>query len=62
MKKRKTVKLLAALILGLSLLTGCGESTPLLTADDYTLETGTDKTSLGIAPGDTAETFLAAYG
>lgn len=62
MKKKKMVVILTVLTLGLSILTGCGKSTPLLTADDYTLEPGTDKTSLEIAPGDTAETFLAAYG
>ena len=62
MKRNNAVALSIILTLTLSLLTGCGKSTPLLTADDYALEYGTDKTSLGIAPGDTAEAFLDAYG
>ena len=62
MKRQKTGLICAAIGLSLGLLTGCGKDTPLLTADDYTLETETDRTSLGVAPGDTAETFLAAYG
>ena len=62
MKRKKAGMMFEALGLILGLLTGCGKDTPLLTADDYTLETDTDRTSLGVAPGDTAETFLAAYG
>lgn len=61
-KRKKAVIMLTALAFGLGLLTGCGERATLLTADDYILETETNKTSLGIVPGDTAETFLAAYG
>ena len=62
MKREKFVTILTALALILGLLTGCGKRAPLLTADDYILEAETNKTSLGIVPGDTAETFLAAYG
>lgn len=59
---KKAVILLAALALTLSLLTGCGESTPLLTAVDYELDIETNKTNRGVSLGDTPETFLAAYG
>lgn len=62
MKIKKLITILTALELCLGLLTGCGHNTPLLTADDYTLEAGTDRTSRGVAPGDTSEDFLAAYG
>lgn len=58
----KTVILLSVLGLTLGLLTGCGESTPLLTTADYELNAQTGATSRGIAPGDTSEDFLAAYG
>ena len=59
---KKAVILLAALGLTLSLLTGCGESTPLLTAVDYELDIETNTTNRGVSFGDTPETFLAAYG
>ena len=62
MNIKKSITILTALGFSLGLLTGCNESTPLLTADAYTLEAETDRTSLGVAPGDTAETFLDAYG
>lgn len=61
MKRKKAGMMFAALGLGLGLLVGCGEEAPLLAAGDYTLEAETDRTSLGVAPGDTAETFLDAY-
>lgn len=60
--KTKTFTILFTLILSLGLCTGCGESTPLLTADDYVLDALTNKTSLGVGVGDTAETFFNAYG
>lgn len=59
---KKTVKLFTALGLILSLLTGCGENTPLLTAVDYELDIDTNKTNRGVSVGDTPEAFLAAYG
>ena len=59
---KKAAILLAAFGLHLYLLTGCGESTPLLTAADYILDTQSGQTSMGTAPGDTSETFLEAYG
>ena len=59
---KKAVVLLTAIVLTLSLLTGCGESAPLLTAVDYELDVETNKTSRGVSIGDTSETFLAAYG
>lgn len=59
---KKTVILFTALGLILSLLTGCGESAPLLTAVDYELDVETNTTSRGVSAGDTPETFLAAYG
>lgn len=61
MKMKKAV-LLAALGLSIGLLTSCGESTPLLTAEDYELDAQTNQTSRGVAPGDTTEAFLTAYG
>ena len=62
MKKKKAAILLAALILNIWLLTGCGESAPLLGTDDYRLDARSDQTSFGIAPGDNPEAFLEAYG
>lgn len=62
MNIRKFSISLAVFGLNLCLLTGCGESIPLLTADDYILDVQSGQTSLGTASGDTAETFLAAYG
>lgn len=62
MKKKKAVILLAALTFGTWLFTGCGKSTPLLSADDYILDSRTDRTSLGTVPGDTSEAFLETYG
>lgn len=59
---KKTVILFTALWLILNLLTGCGESTPLLTSVDYELDIDTNKTNRGVSVGDTPETFLAAYG
>lgn len=59
---KKAVILSAALSLALSLLTGCGKSTPLLSAVDYELDIETNKTNRGVSLGDTPETFLAAYG
>ena len=59
---KKTITLFTALGLILSLLTGCGESAPLLTAVDYELDIETNKTNRGVSIGDTPETFLAAYG
>ena len=54
--------ILSTLAFSLGLLTGCGESTPLLTADDYVLDALTNRTSLDVGVGDTAETFFNAYG
>lgn len=62
MRIKKAVSTLTAIVLTLALLTGCGESTPLLTTADYELNAQTGATSRGIAPGDTSEDFLAAYG
>lgn len=59
---KKTVILLAAFGLSLGFLTGCGETAPLLTADDYELDAETNTTNRGVAPGDTSEAFLTAYG
>ncbi|MCH5261719.1 MAG: hypothetical protein J1F42_02300 [Lachnospiraceae bacterium] len=60
--KKKTIIILFSLILNLGLFTGCGESTPLLSADDFELDALTNKTSLGVGVGDTTETFFNAYG
>ena len=62
MKKKKAAILLVALILNICLFTGCGESAPLLSADDYVPDARSDQTSFGIAPGDNSEAFLEAYG
>ena len=62
MKKKKAAILLAALTFSTRLLTGCGESTPLLSEDDYILDARSARTSLGTAPGDSSEAFLEAYG
>lgn len=62
MRKRNAAAVLTALALGLGLLAGCGAKTPLLTADDYILDSETDETSRGVAPGATPDAFLAAYG
>ena len=59
---KKTALLFTALGLILNLLTGCGKSTPLLTAADYELDMETDKTNRGVSIGDTPEAFLTAYG
>ncbi len=59
---KKAVTLPASLVLTLSLLTGCGESTPMLDAADYELDAETNKTDRGVSINDTPETFLAAYG
>lgn len=59
---KKTLTLLASIGLTLSLLTGCGKSTPLLSAVDYELDIETNTTNRGVSVGDTPETFLAAYG
>lgn len=59
---KKAVTLLTALGLLLTILTGCGQSTPLLTATDYELDPDTNKTYRDITVGDNAESFLAAYG
>lgn len=62
MTKKKALILLTVLSLSLGLLTGCKESTPLLTAEDYTLDTANNKTNRGVTLGDTSDTFLTAYG
>lgn len=62
MTRKKALILLTALSLSLGLLTGCGESTPLLTAEDYTWDTENNKTNRGVTLGDTSEAFLEAYG
>ena len=62
MTKKKPLILLTALGLSLGLLTGCGESAPLLTAEDYTLDTENNKTNRGVTLGDTSDVFLEAYG
>ena len=62
MTKKKALILLTALSLSLGLFTGCGKSTPLLTAEDYTLDTENNKTNRGITLGDTSDTFLEIYG
>lgn len=59
---KKLIVLLAALGLTLGLLTGCGESAPLLTAADYELDPATKITNREVSVGDNAEAFLAAYG
>ena len=59
---KKLIVLLATLGLALGLMTGCGESTPLLTATDYELDPVTKTTSREVSVGDNAEAFLAAYG
>ena len=59
---KKIVMLSAAFSLIAVLLTGCGESTPLLTAVDYELDIETNETNKGVSVGDTPENFLAAYG
>lgn len=59
---RKLIVLLTALGLTLGLMTGCGESTPLLSATDYELDQDTKVTSRDITIGDNAESFLTAYG
>lgn len=59
---KKVLSTLTAIGLTLALLTGCGKDTPLLTAEDYELDTQTNTTSRGISPGDTSEDFLSAYG
>ena len=62
MTKKRPLILLTALGLCLGLLTGCKESAPLLTAEDYTLDTENNKTNRSVTLGDTSDTFLAAYG
>ena len=59
---KKMIALLFALMLTLGLMTGCGESAPLLSATDYELDPESRVTSRDVTVGDTAETFLAAYG
>ena len=59
---KKAAVFLAAVILNIWLLTGCGESAPLLSADDYILDARSGQTSLGTAPGDNSEAFLETYG
>lgn len=59
---KKIVILSAAFSLISALLTGCGESTPLLSAVDYELDIETNETNKGVSVGDTPENFLAAYG
>ena len=59
---KKLIALLFALMLTLGLMTGCGESAPLLSATDYELDPESRVTSRDVTVGDTAETFLAAYG
>lgn len=62
MEIKKYIMILTALGLSLGLLTGCGEDTPLLAAEDYELDIQTNTTNRGISPGDTSEDFLSAYG
>lgn len=62
MTKKKALILLTALSLSLGLFTGCGESTPLLTAEDYALDTENNMTNRGVTLGDTSDTFLEIYG
>ena len=62
MKRKKVAIFPAALTLSIYLLTGCGEATPLLNEEDYILDTRSDQTNWGIAPGDSSEAFLEAYG
>lgn len=59
---KKLIALLFALMLTLGLMTGCGESAPLLSATDYELDPASKITSRNVTVGDTAETFLTAYG
>lgn len=58
---KKTILSLALLCLASCLLCACGKETPLLTADDYKLDTETGATSRGIKIGDGAEAFKDAY-
>lgn len=63
MKKIRTLLfVLFVLTLAPGLLTGCGESAPLLNAADYELDPATSTTSKEVSVGDNAEAFLAAYG
>ena len=59
---KKALVTLTAIGLTMAFLTGCGEATPLLAAEDYEINTLTNTTSRGISPGDTSEDFLSAYG
>ncbi len=59
---KKLAAMFAAVVMTLSLLTGCGKVTPLLSAVDYELDLETTTTNKGVSAGDTPEAFLAAYG
>ena len=61
-KTRRTVPALIAMLLLGTPLTGCGETVSPPVAADYVLNEQTGGTSCGVIPGDTPETFLAAYG
>ncbi len=58
---KKTIVSLALFCLTSSLLCACGKETPLLTIEDYKLDTESGSTSQGVGIGDDAEAFLAAY-
>lgn len=58
---KKTIISLAFLCLASYLLCACGEETPLLTIEDYTLNAENGSTSRGVKIGDDAGAFQAAY-
>lgn len=58
---KKTIVSLALFCLTSCLLCACGKETPLLTIEDYKLDTESGSTSQGVGIGDDAEAFLAAY-
>ncbi len=59
---KRMIALSAVFCLIAGLMTGCGKSTPLLSAVDYELNPMTNETNKGVSIGDTPEDFLAAYG
>jgi hypothetical protein len=58
----KTAGILISTFLTAAALTGCGQEVCLLSATDYEYVSDMDETSRGIAVGDDADAFLAAYG
>lgn len=58
---KKTIISLLLFCLASYLLCACGEETPLLTLEDFKLDTENGSTSHGVKIGDNAEAFRAAY-